>query len=544
MIAKETFNIAENLARWAKERPHSIALFEMRNGQKKTFKELELESNWLASGMIQYGMKPNERVLLMMPYGIDFVTLTFAMFKAGLTPVLIDPGLGKKNVLKSIKQVEPHGMIAVPTVHAIRKIAPSPFKSIMHYVTAGKRWFWGGITLKNLRRLEKIDFKINAVEENHLAAILFTSGSTGPAKGVPYSHKIFNHQINILRDQFKIEPGETDLPTFPLFGLFSSVLGMTNIIPDMDFTKPAQVDPIKIIDPINNFKITNSFGSPALWDTVSKYCLSNNINLSSLKRILIAGAPVSSSILERFENIVQKDCQIYTPYGSTEVLPATFIDRKEILKETRSLSNNGKGVCVGHAIPGLEIKIIEISDLPILQWRNIKKLGSNQVGEIAIKAPWTTRSYFKREDLTNLAKIKDEDSFWHRMGDLGRLDEQNRLWFYGRKNQRVITGAQTLYTIPCESIFNQHPDVRRSALVGIGFRKKQKPVIIIEPNNTKRINSSKARKKFAEELLKHGAASPITKTIDRVLFHSKFPVDVRHNAKIFREKLSLWAENQ
>ena len=540
----ETLNIAKSLQRWVKERPDSIAILEVRSGKKITFKELELESNRLASGLIQYGMKPYERVLLMIPYGIDFITLTFAMFKADLIPVLIDPGLGKKNVLKCIQEVHPQGLIAIPIVHAIKKIFPSPFKSIKHNVTVGKRWFWRGTTLDNLRDLGKIDFKLAPTEKQNPAAILFTSGSTGPAKGVPYYHDIFNHQVKILQNQFKIEPGETDLPTFPLFGLFSSGLGMTNIIPDMDFTRPGQVDPKKIIATINDFKITNSFGSPALWDTVSQYCLNHDIKLSSLRRILMAGAPVPGSILKRFENIVHEDCKIYTPYGATEVLPVTFIERREILEETYDLSNNGQGICVGRPITGLEIKIIEISDFPILKWEDAKKLGSNTVGEIVIKAPWATQSYFNREDLTQLAKIEDENSFWHRMGDLGRLDEQNRLWFYGRKNQRVITETETLYTIPCESIFNQHPDVKRSALVGKGPKKKQQPIIIIEPSNAKRGGSPKARKKFAEELLKYGAALPMTKSIQRVLFHSNFPVDVRHNAKIYREKLSFWAKNQ
>ncbi len=544
MTTIETLNIAKSLEHWAKKRPNSIALLETRSGQKKTFKELDFESNRFASGMIKYGMKPYERVLLMIPYGIDFIILTFAMFKAGLTPVLIDPGLGKKNVLKCIQEVHPQGLIGIPIVHAIKKFFQSPFKSIKHNVTVGKRLFWGGTTLGNLRDLGKTDFKLTTPEKQNPGAILFTSGSTGPAKGVFYSHDIFNHQVRILQNQFKIQPGEIDLPTFPLFGLFSSGLGMTNIIPDMDFTRPAQVDPKKIIAPINDFKITNSFGSPALWDKVSQYCLNYDIKLPSLRRILIAGAPVSGSILKRFENIVHEDCKVYTPYGATEVLPATLMDRREILEETYDLSNNGQGICIGRAIPGLEIKIIEISDSPILKWEDVKKFGTNKVGEIVIKAPWATRNYFNREDLTQLAKIKDGDSFWHRMGDLGKLDKQNRLWFYGRKNQRVITETETLYTIPCESIFNQHPDVKRSALVGTGPRKKQKPIIIIEPNNAKISDSPKERKKLAEELLKYGAALPMTKSIQRVLFHSNFPVDVRHNAKIFREKLSLWAENQ
>ena len=540
MTKIETFNIAARLAQWADQKPESVALIEMRSGRQRTFKELEQESSRLASGLIQFGMKSGERVLLMVPYGIDFVTLTFAMFKAGLIPVLIDPGLGKKNVLKCIKQVQPHGMIAIPLAHAIKKIFPGTFKSIQHNVTVGTRWFWGGASLNKLLDSGKTDFKMASMEKEHPAAILFTSGSTGPAKGVLFSHGIFNHQVKILQEQFDIQPDETDLPTFPLFGLFSSGLGMTSIIPDMDSTKPAHVDPKNIIVPIQNFKISSSFGSPALWDTVSQYCLDQNIQLPTLKRIIMAGGPVSGDLLARFETIIDKSCKIYTPYGATEVLPVSLIDRREILDETWSLSNQGKGTCVGHPIPGVEIKIIEISDQPILKWQDVTESGTNIVGEIAVKAEWATRTYFNRQDLTQLAKIEDGNSFWHRMGDLGRLDEKNRLWFYGRKNQRVVTELETLYTIPCEAIFNQHPDVKRSALVGTGY--KTKPVIIIEP--VERIKSQAARQKFTAELLERGAKSSLTQSITKVLFHEEFPVDVRHNAKIFREKLSLWAENQ
>ena len=197
---------------------------------------------------------------------------------------------------------------------------------------------------------------------------------------------------------------------------------------------------------------------------------------------------------------------------------------------------------MGYPIPGVEIRIIEITDQPILKLQDVTEAGTNIVGEIVVRAEWATRTYINRQDLTQLAKIKDGNSFWHRMGDLGRLDEKNRLWFYGRKNQRVITEFETLYTIPCEAIFNQHPDVKRSALIGTGS--KIKPIIIIETANLKRIKSQAARQKFTTELLERGAKSSLTQSIRKVLFHSEFPVDVRHNAKIFREKLSLWAENQ
>ena len=433
-------------------------------------------------------------------------------------------------------------MIAI--VHAIRKLIPTTFKSIEHNVTVGKRWFWGGTTLKQLQDSRQTGFKMASMEEDDAAAIVFTSGSTGPAKGVLYTHGIFNHQVRVLQEQFDIQPDEIDLPTFPLFGLFNSGLGGTSIIPEIDTTRPAQVEPKNIIGPINDFKISSSFGSPALWDTVSQFCRNKNIQLPTLKRIIMAGAPVSGKLLQQFESIVTEDCKIHTPYGATEALPVSLIDRQEILEQTWQFSNKGEGICVGRAIPKVEIRIIAISDHPILKWEKAIQLAPNTVGEIVIKAPWATRTYYNREDLTKLAKIEDSNSFWHRMGDLGRLDEKNRLWFYGRKNQRVITGVKTLYTIPCEAIFNQHPDVKRSALVGIGLRNKKEPIIVIEPVNLNILKSPMALDKFKKELLECGARTTITQSIKKILFYPKFPVDVRHNAKICREKLSLWAEKQ
>ena len=157
-----------------------------------------------------------------------------------------------------------------------------------------------------------------------------------------------------------------------------------------------------------------------------------------------------------------------------------------------------------------------------------------------MKAPWVTKTYYNSEDVTRLAKIPDGETFWHRMGDVGKLDEQNRLWFCGRKSHRVITHLETLFTIPCEALFNQHPDVKRSALVGIGSGSYRKPVIIIEPENKNRVVNNA----FIQVLLEIAASSSHTRSIKKVLFYPDFPVDVRHNAKIFREKLAAWAENQ
>jgi len=538
-------NIAALLDQIAEEFSQAPAVIVPWKKQAINFQELHEESGRLASGLIRLGIARGDRVLLLVPFSLDFITLTFALFKVGAVPVLIDPGLGRKNTLQCIGQAQSKGMIAIPRAHAARKIFPKPFKDVKISITVGWRWFWGGDTLKKVRNPGGKILPPADMGENDPAAILFTSGSTGPSKGVLYTHGMFCHQIEVLQSCFGIQPGEIDLPTFPLFGLFSACMGMTCVLPDMDFTKPAQVNPEKIIRPIQDYAITNSFGSPALWNTVSRYCIRNKVRLPSMKRILMAGAPVPGNVLKRFDKILDDSAEIHTPYGATEALPVTTISRKIILQETWKKTQRGMGSCVGCPVPGIELKIIKIIDDPIQHWETGLEKPRFEVGEIVVQGPWVTRKYFNASNRANqFAKIADGDNFWHRMGDLGWLDEQGRLWICGRKGQRVITKTQTLFTLPCEAIFNIHPKVKRSALVGVGEKGDQEAVIVVEPEDSDLMNDSNDREVFIQELLELGKRFPHTQEIKFFLLHPEFPVDIRHNAKIFREQLAVWAEEK
>ncbi len=532
-------NIAHTLEQLAQESAGSDALIVPRGESfsKITFEELNQDANRVADGLRGAGVAKGDRILMMVPAGIDFISLTFALFKLGAVPVLIDPGLDRRNILNCITNAEPKGMIGVPMAHAARKLFRKAFKGIELNITVGPRWFLGGMTLKQIRQRGNVAFQSASVEPDDPAAILFTSGSTGPSKGVLYSHRMFYQQVELLRRMFHIEPGEIDLPTFPLFALFGVALGMTCVIPDMDPTRPAEVDPKNIIGPVKEYGVTNSFGSPALWKTVSQYCLDQNIQLPILKRILMAGAPVPGSLLERFDQILTPDARVHTPYGATEALPVASISHREIVDETWLETCKGKGTCVGKAVDGLTLKVIKITDEVIDEWDEALEVPTGTIGEVVVQGPWVTRQYFNLENATRLAKIRDGENFWHRMGDVGYLDELNRLWFCGRKNHRVQTSEGTLFTIPCEAIFNTHEKVKRSALVGVGPVGNQTPVIAIEAE------SSIDEKVITEELLALAASNPGTQSIRHVLYHSSFPVDIRHNAKINREQLAQWARS-
>lgn len=515
-----------------------------------TFEQLDRESDRLARGLLDFGVRPGMRLVLMVKPSLEFIALTFALFKTGAVVVLIDPGMGRSNIFKCLETVEPAGFLAIPLVQAIRVLWGRRFARAQLNVTVnGRRWFWGGRTYAELLGTEWSPFEAPKMLTADPAAIIFTSGSTGSPKGVVYEHGMFDAQVELLRDFYDIQPGEVDLPGFPLFALFNAAMGVTTVIPEMDPTRPAHVDPRKILEAIENQGVTQAFGSPAIWNRVGRYCELHGVRIKSLKRVLSAGAPVPVHVIERMTRaFAEPSADIHTPYGATESLPIASISGREVLGETAALWRVGKGTCVGKLFPQVRVKIVAITTGPIRNMSETTELPIGQIGEILVQAPSTTREYFRLPEATCNAKIEDESAssttgFWHRMGDVGYLDEQGRLWFCGRKAHLVETPQGRLFTIPCEAIFNQHPRVYRSALVGVGPRPQQ-PVIIVEPEQGQFPETPAAEAAFREELAALGRASRLTETIESILFHRSLPVDIRHNVKIFREKLGPWAEEQ
>ncbi len=546
-------NIADRLHQSAQAWPYQKAVVFPAGKDKQgrytyssfTFEQLDQESDRLARGLIQLGVQPGTRIALMVRPGLEFIALTFALFKAGAVIILIDPGMGGKNIMRCLAEVEPEGFVAIPLAQLIRRLKRRSFPKARLNVTVGKPVLTSGIDYQWLLGGDWESFEMVHRTATDPAAVIFTSGSTGPPKGVAYEHGMFWSQVDLLRDYYQIQPGEVDLPGFPLFALFNSAMGVTTVVPDMNPTRPALVDPQKIIAQINDQGVTQAFGSPAMWNRIGRYCEQHQIKLPSLKRILSAGAPVPVHVIERMrKTFVNLETDINTPYGATESLPVASICGREVLEETSQQTALGAGTCVGTPFPGVQVKIIEIHNEPIASLDQAVELPAGEIGEIIVQGPMATREYFLRPEATRLAKIPDGERFWHRMGDVGYRDAAGKLWFCGRKAHMVQTASGPMFTICCEAIFNQHPRIYRSALVGVGVHPAQKPVIIVEPEQGDFPESQSARNQLTQELLALGQANPLTRSIETVLFHRSLPVDIRHNVKIFREKLAPWAEKQ
>ncbi|MEO1526435.1 MAG: fatty acid CoA ligase family protein [Planctomycetota bacterium] len=509
-----------------------------------TFKNLDDRSEAIAQGLIDWGVKPGMRLAMMVPFSGQFIEIVFALLKAGVIVILIDPGIGRKHLIRCLSEAEPDGFVGIPKAHIARVLLRSKFPNAKWNVTVGRRLFWGGKTLPQIHALgvhSKKTSTLPKIERSDPAAIIFTTGSTGPPKGVLYTHGTFHAQIDRIRERYDIHRGSRDLACFPLFGLFDAVMGVTTIIPDMDPTRPAKVNPQRLIEAAEQWEVDQAFGSPALWNTVVRWCEKHKVQdpFPTLRRVLSAGAPVPASTMARMRRLLHEDVEIYTPYGATEALPIASIESREVISQTGPAAAKGKGVCVGTPFPEVLWRVIEIEDGPITDIDQTREVPRGKIGELMVRGPMVTRQYVVRSDQNAMHKVADGDAVWHRMGDVGYLDERNRFWFCGRKAHRVTGPKRTWYTIPCEAIFNSHEAVYRSALVGRGEPGNQSPVVFIETYSERRPETPQEADRLKAELLDLARRNPLTRTIDEILLReTPMPVDIRHNSKIFREQLA------
>jgi acyl-CoA synthetase (AMP-forming)/AMP-acid ligase II len=541
-------NIARHLASMAAARPHDVAIKVPRGRTSVgdidylalSFLELEAEVAAWHRRLTAAGVKRGDRVLVMVRQGLPLIAAVFALFVIGAVPVVIDPGMGMKSFLACVARSRPRALVGIPLAILMSRLFFRAFGSVGARVAASSD-LTARLTSARSSSPDQRSLEAATASSSDLAAILFTSGSTGVPKGVCYEHGMFEAQVHTIRETYGIAPGEIDLPLLPIFALFNPALGLTTIVPELDPRRPAEIDPARIVQAIQQENVTTSFGSPTLWRKIAEHCVNHHITLPTLRRVLCAGAPVPADLWRKSRVFLPRGT-LHSPYGATEALPVASVAADEI--DLGSV----RGACVGRPVGSADVRIIAISDEPVRAFATTRELGVGEVGEIVVRGPMVTKQYDAQPEATERAKISDpgistlkdqagESGVWHRMGDCGYFDANGRLWFCGRKVERVETSHATLHTEPCEQVFRAHPRVARCALIGLGERPDQRAAIVVEATSL----DSRACRAFARELRELAQSQPHTQPIKVFFFHPKFPVDVRHNAKIHRLTLARWA---
>ncbi|NLU76230.1 AMP-binding protein [Streptomyces sp. HNM0575] len=551
-------NIARYLEHNARAHPGKTAIIHPDGGdgdggvryRELSYGELQSRVEELADGFLRAGLGPGTRTVLMAAPGPDLFALAFALFRIGAVPVVVDPGMGVRRMLHCYRTVGAEAFIGPPAAHAVRVLGRRAFAGVRIRVTLGRRWFWGGHTLDAIRRgtaPHGHEPPAPAPCGDDLLMIGFTTGSTGPAKGVEYTHRMAAAMARGIEAAHRRSAEEVSLVTLPLYGILDLVFGSTLVVAPVKPASVAAVDPGPVVAALARFEVSTMFASPALLRVVGEHLLRHRTELPALRCVVSGGAPVPAELVGVLRTVLDGEARIHTTYGATEALPITSIESAEVLEETAQSAALGEGTCVGRPVPGVDVRIIGTTDEPIASWEAAPAVEPGGVGEIAVAGDAVSRRYHASPDADAQHKIHElpEDGgplrVWHRTGDLGRLDGEGRLWFCGRRTQRVTGAGGDLHTVRCEGVFNAHPLVRRTALVGTGAAGAQRPVLCVEtePGVTRQ-----RWRTLVPELRQLAAGQPQTRLVQDFLRHPSFPVDARHNAKIGREQLARWAEKR
>ncbi len=487
-------------------------------------------------GLMEAGLRAAERVIMLVTPGADFLALSYAVMGRGAVPVFIDPGMGVDAVVACMREAEPSGFIGVPRAHLLRLKAGELFRSLRFSVVAGRFPPCGAMRLCDLRRPSAAPPTPVPRGDADPALVAFTSGATGRPKGVVFTNRMLSEQLAVFRGQFGFRGGDQDLPLLPVFSLFTAALGVGSIFPPLDPSRPLSLVPAQIIRVMRDLGNQTSFGSPALWSKIGEYCRQTGATLPQLRRVFMAGAPVSQTTID----LVKAACpqaESFTPYGATEALPVTIASADDLWQDQPVLAVTGEqGTPVGRAIEGVALRVVQsLTGQPVVP---LVDCPERVIGEIVVSGDTVSREYLRRPEATATSKIHDGDRVWHRMGDMGYLDAGSQLYFCGRKAHVVSTPDHTFHSVPVENVFNRHPQVSRTALIEVAGG----PALAVEPAAWPL--TPQARQTLAAELRAVGEGDPVTAAIRRFYFHQSFPVDARHNAKIFRDRLGAWAATQ
>lgn len=562
----DIFNLADVVLRVAREDPERIAVIDLdgwegyglRRYKRHTYAELSDDVESVAVGLREMGIAELTRIVCMSPPSYETCVMGVALTRVGAFTIWIDPSVGYRNIAERLSRVHPEAFLGNALAHVgritfgwgprdVRKLVltETPLSPGGRFIT-GFPPFPGARSIRSLRKHAPAEPEPPRVGPDDPCAVLYTTGSTGPAKPSLYLHRNFcqvfrnaHHSWGWDRDT----EVPVDLAVFPAFLFIPISAGGTMVVPPIDFARqsPAKVNSAALIQVINDCKVGSFFAAPILIENLAREALARNLTMPSLKRVIGAGAPVTGPVEEMLTAVMAPDGELAANYGATEAMPSTEIGSREHLDGLWEMTEQGAGICVGYALPGVELKIIDIVDGPIDSIEETSELPEGQVGEILVRGKHVSPEYYLDPESTRKNKVPDPQGTWQRFGDVGYRDAQARLWVCGRVSQRVKAAGGTVFPLQVEPLFDTHPKVRRSALVGVPTPAGELPVLCVE------VEPGVGKNELAglhQELLARAAASEMANTIHTVLFKRRLPVDPRHNSKIERQHLAKWAARQ
>jgi acyl-CoA synthetase (AMP-forming)/AMP-acid ligase II len=553
LFAEDIFNVADIALDVSRRDPERIAVIEpdgrnadgSRRYRRHTYRELSADVESIAAGLRAIGIVERTRTVFMAPPSYDGCVIGLALTRVGATTVWIDPAVGYQNVAGRLRRLDVEAFVGIPLAHLGRIAFGWGPRFRAKAIVIGTPGFPGAHSLESLRRAPRAAPAAPAIGPGDTASIMYTTGSTGPAKPALYQHRNICNAFRLAHRTWRFDMRSdvpVDMPVFPAFFAVGLSAGGTIVIPPINYVRqtPAKVDPRALAEVIRDCRVQTLFASPVILENLSRLGREEGVVLRTLHTVIGGGAPLYEPVIGPLRRMMAPDGEVHADYGATEALPATEMPGLESINETFAATARGAGLCVGRPFEGVVAKIVDIVDGPIASLADARELPTGKIGEIVVRGPHVSPEYADDRANTERNKIADPaGGVWHRLGDAGYLDRTGRVWCCGRVSHRIELANGRLFPLMCEPIFDAHPAVRRSGLVGVRASESSShatPVICIELEDGIRDLAA-----LREELLAIAAGNPTTRAIRHVLFHTRLPVDPRHNSKIERPELSRWA---
>jgi len=504
-------NVAEPLVQQARARGEATAIIEPGPGRDRriTFGALDDRSAALAAWLRRRGMKPGDRVLVMIGISIDLYVAMTALLRAGLVAVFLDPSAGRGHIRRCCAACPPDALLGPVRAQCLRLLHPGLMRARLLVVPPifGRR-------LPAARGPE-----LHACGPQTPGLLTFTSGSTAAPKAAVRTHGLLAAQQAALAEAIDLAPGQMDLATLPVFVLANLAAGVSSVIADADLRRPGHIDPGPVMAQLERHPITRSAGSPAFYQRLLEHAEQTGRTLAPLRRVDLGGAPVFPDLLDRLASRLPEGGPV-TVYGSTEAEPIAHLTYAEASAADRAAMRAGAGLLAGPPVPEITLRIaapdrLERGTMPAEAFEAACGAPSTP-GEILVSGAHVLPGYLDPgEDVQT--KLRVGRTIWHRTGDAGYLDAAGRLWLLGRAGAVIRDGRGTLYPLAIASAARQVPGVTHAAAVAAGGRR----VLAVE------LAAGTPRGAATGALYER-----LGDRIDRVEVLARMPVDARHNAKV------------
>ncbi|MGA3048248.1 MAG: AMP-binding protein [Terracidiphilus sp.] len=508
-------NVAQVLHEQAAHRPNEAALIDVHRGRDRVFSfgQFEQATSRLGAQLASQGILAGDGILVLHPMSIELYAFLMALFRIGAVAVFLDPSAGQRHIARCCELFPLKGFFGSRKAHFLRMTVPTLRRLPFAW---SSRWFPGTYQF-SLERNAAQEVPIADLMDSAPALITFTSGSTGQPKAALRSHGFLLAQHRALEGSIGLRAGIVDLTTLPVFVLANLASGVTSVLPDANLRSPGKIDSAPVLRQIEQARIETVGASPALVERLVDGIEEGHAHVESVRHVFMGGAPVFPRNLRRARTAFPQ-AEITAVYGSTEAEPIAEISLSQFSADDFLAMEHGHGLLAGNPVQSLSLRIIRDqwgTPISTLESKGFRKLfvADGDVGEIVVSGDHVLPGYLHGLGDSE-TKFDVDGTRWHRTGDLGRLDQQGRLWLLGRASAAIKDERGVLYPFAIECAALQISGISRAAILSIEGRR----VLAVESPAHSAVEAARESLQWA--------------FIDEVRLLRSIPMDKRHNAKV------------